>query len=153
MVFSGDYIISFSIFISACLVSNFASAVESCPFPVGLQASVGVASEAIYSKNKGIKKEDLLAKVPMATSDNVWLRALMQEVINEVYDYPAVSEVVYSTYRGELCFQKIKNPQKLVESNYTQAYPLLVSCEAIKDEHGQRKCAMQVVSKTVRLSD
>jgi hypothetical protein len=133
-------------------IINSAHAMKSCPFPMGMQASIGIAKEAVSAKSQGLKKEDLIAKAPTENSSNAWLVSLMREIINEVYDFSDIPPSIYTTYRGEICYQSINKPDAEITINYTQAHPLLQSCISESNESEQRKCAMRVVDDFVGAS-
>lgn len=110
---------------------------------------MGVANEAISAKEKGTKKEELLAQIPPETPDNAWVTSLMREITHEVYDFPDIPATIYTTYRGEMCFQAMKNQDVELPINYSDALPMLQSCMAETSEKEQRKCAIRVVDKLV----
>jgi len=56
---------------------------------------------------------------------------------------------IYTTYRGELCFQIIKKPDIELPIVYSRVLPLLQPCVAEASESDQRKCTIRVVDKLI----
>lgn len=126
-------------------VSGYAFASEdTCPFPVGIQAAMGAAKEAVAAKNSGISKADLLKKLPQ-DGNSKWLSGLLTEIVQEVYDYPVLRAEVYAAYRFELCFVSQSHPDNVSSIKFADAHPLLEKCELLPQEGARPPCAMKVV--------
>lgn len=137
----------FTALLITCLIwmSGYAFASDDiCPIPVGMQAAIGAAKEAVAAKNSGISRADLLKKVP-EDSDSKWLSRLLTEIIQEVYDYPVLRAEVYAAYRFEVCFVAQNHPDRLSSIKFADAHPLLEKCALLPQEGARPPCAMRVV--------
>jgi hypothetical protein len=117
---------------------------SSCPFPLGAQASIGASKEAIAAKNSGTLKKDLIENL-QKTENQRQISPLLNQIINEVYDYPTLRPEVYAAYRFELCFAMQSHPNQAAEIKFSDALPLLQKCELIPQEGARPPCAMEVV--------
>jgi hypothetical protein len=122
-------------------VSAFGSE-KICPFPFGIQASIGASQEAVLAKNAGRLKADLLQEISKE-SNIQGLNHLLTDIIHEVYDYPTLDAKVYSAYRFELCFVTQTHPEKMVGINFAEAHPLLETCGQLSAEKDRTLCAMR----------
>ena len=135
------------VFFSAALISGGALALDAftCPFPLGMQASLGVPNEAIKARDSGVPKEALLARIPQQNASNKWLVFLMKQITDEVFDFSPLDTATYGAYRGELCFMAQKYPERKISGNYVVAHPKLLACASKSVDEDKIKCAMGVV--------
>ncbi|MGJ4748451.1 hypothetical protein ACQV5M_18975, partial [Leptospira sp. SA-E8] len=120
---------------------NAFAAEDICPFPAGVQASIGASKQAIAAKNSGVSKEDLLKKIPQG----IEVSRLLTEIVQEVYDFPTLRPEVYAAYRFNLCLVATKYPEQVSEIKFSDAHALLQKCESISEEGARPPCAMRVV--------
>lgn len=127
-----------------CLGSLPAMASETlCPLPIGINASIGAAKEAIAAKEAGTPKADLLKKITQGPDNPVG--QLLKDIVNEVYDHPTLRPEVYAAYRFEHCFVSQQHPTEVASIQFAEAYPLLHKCELVTPEGARPPCAMKVV--------
>ena len=85
------------------------------------------ARTAIRLRDKGKSKTDLLSKLPPLEKNSSRLLQEMHEITNEVYRYPDLNQVVYSTYRFELCQRQML--RKPIPASIQVVLPLLLNCQ------------------------
>jgi hypothetical protein len=125
----------------SCMASALAAPI--CPFPDGMQASVGASKQVIESKRIGISKGELLAKI--SPGINGQISQMLKNIVDEVYDYPTLLPEVYAAYRFEHCFVSQQHAEQVATLKFADAYPLLKKCELLEPEGLRPPCAMRVV--------
>lgn len=115
-----------------------------CPLPIGMEMSVSLSKMAIGSKIMGLSKSDFKLKMPEPPQKEVWLKPIINEVADEVFDYPTLHPEVYAGYRFEVCFIKQRFPE--AKTDFAIAHPLLKNCEQMEDNKRLR-CAMKAAQK------
>lgn len=85
------------------------------------------ARTAVRLRDKGKTREDLLAKLVPIDKDSSRLLIEMHEITHEVFDYPLLNDVVYSTYRFELCQRELL--RKPVPASLEAVLPMLQQCQ------------------------
>jgi len=94
---------------------------EECAFE--MQA----ARTAIRLRDKGKTNEDLKSKLPPLEQNSLRLLKKMYEISDEVYQYTDLNEMVYTTYRFELCQRELLG-KSLPVSTQT-VLPDLLACQ------------------------
>lgn len=125
------------------MAATSAQAASDCPFPKGVQASIGASRAAVEARQAGIKKEALLAKISPQTDGDLY--PTLKSIVDEVYDYPPLRPEVYGAYRFERCFVSQQHADKVAAINFAEVHPLLKKCEEITPEDARPRCAMGVV--------
>lgn len=126
-----------------CMASASALAASSCPFPQGMQASIGASKQAIEARQAGVAKADLLARMSPAADGP--MSQMLKSIVDEVYDYPALLPEVYAAFRFEHCFVSQRHAEQAAAMKFADAYPLLKQCEQIEPQGARPPCAMRVV--------
>ncbi|WP_460421620.1 hypothetical protein [Pseudomonas sp. ZL2] len=126
-----------------CMASASALAASDCPFPQGIQASIGASKQAIAARQAGVAKDDLLTRISPAA--NGQMSQMLKSIVDEVYDYPALLPEVYAAFRFEHCFVSQQHAEEVAAMKFADAYPLLKKCEQLDPEGARPPCAMRVV--------
>ena len=127
----------------SCMASASALAASDCPFPQGLQASIGASKQAIAARQAGVAKDDLLSRIsPSADGE---MSQMLKSIVDEVYDYPVLLPEVYAAFRFERCFVSQQHAEQVATMKFGDAYPLLKKCEHLDQEGARPPCAMRVV--------
>lgn len=126
-----------------CMASASALGADSCPFPEGMQASIGASRQAIEARQAGVAKTDLLAKISSGLDGRI--SRLLKSIVDEVYDHPVLRPEVYAAYRFEHCFVSQQHAEQVAAMKFADAYPLLKKCEQLDPEGTRPPCAMRVV--------
>lgn len=126
-----------------CMASASALGASSCPFPEGMQASMGASKQVVEARQAGIAKADLLTRIPPGL--NGPMSQLLKSIVDEVYDNPALLPEVYAAYRFEQCFVSQQHAERVAAMKFSDAYPLLKKCEQLDPEGARPPCAMRVV--------
>ncbi|MBS7596722.1 hypothetical protein [Pseudomonas sp. RC2C2] len=127
----------------SCMASASALAASDCPFPQGVQASIGASKEAIAARQAGVAKDDLLTRI--SPTANGQMSKMLKSIVDEVYDYPALLPEVYAAFRFEHCFVSQQHAEQVAAMKFADAYPLLKKCEQLDPEGARPPCAMRVV--------
>lgn len=127
----------------SCMASASALGASSCPFPEGMQASIGASKQVIEARHAGVAKDDLLTR--MSPGLNGQMSQLLNNIVDEVYDHPALLPEVYAAYRFEQCFVSQQHAEQVAAMKFADAYPLLKKCEQLHPEGTRPPCAMRVV--------
>ncbi|MDR6610485.1 hypothetical protein [Pseudomonas synxantha] len=133
------------------MVLASALAASDCPFPQGMQASIGASKQAIEARQAGVAKDDLLARV--SPDANPQMSRLLKSIVDEVYDYPALRPEVYAAYRFEHCFVSQQHTEQMSAMKFADAWPLLKKCEQIEPEGARPPCAMRVVHRVTGIPE
>jgi hypothetical protein len=127
----------------SCMASAAAWAASDCPFPQGMQASIGASKQAIEARQAGVAKDELLSRISPAA--NGPMSQMLKTIVDEVYDYPALLPEVYAAFRFEHCFVSQQHPEQVAAMKFADAYPLLKQCEQVEPQGARPPCAMRVV--------
>ncbi|MFJ2548735.1 hypothetical protein ACIOVF_20000 [Pseudomonas sp. NPDC087612] len=127
----------------SCMASASALAASDCPFPQGMQASIGASKEVIAARQAGVAKGDLLTRISPAADGQ--MSKMLKSIVDEVYDYPALLPEVYAAFRFEHCFVSQQHAEQVAAMKFADAYPLLKKCEQIDPQAARPPCAMRVV--------
>jgi len=92
-------------------------------------AEMQAARTAIRLRDKGKPKSLLLEPLPQITADSSRLLVKLHAIVYEAYQYPALNEMIYPTYRFELCLRELQQ----------QSYPVSLQVVAA----GLLNCQMQ----------
>lgn len=85
------------------------------------------ARTAIRLRDKGKSRQDLAQSLPQLNKDSSRLLVFMHEILNEVFHYRQLNEVIYPTYRFELCSRQLTH--KDYPYNIQKVYPDLLECQ------------------------
>lgn len=129
----------------SCMASASAFAASDCPFPQGMQASIGASKQAIEARQAGVAKDELLTG--MSPAANGQMSRMLKSIVDEVYDYPVLLPEVYAAYRFEHCFVSQQHAEQVAAMKFADAYPLLKKCELLEPEGARPPCAMRVVHR------
>ena len=127
----------------SCMASASALAASDCPFPQGMQASIGASKQAIAARQAGVAKDELLTKISPAADGQ--MSKMLKSIVDEVYDYPVLLPEVYAAFRFERCFVSQRHGEQVAAMKFADAYPLLKKCELLEAEGARPRCAMRVV--------
>jgi hypothetical protein len=127
------------------MASASAFAASDCPFPQGMQASIGASKQAIEARQAGVAKDELLTG--MSPAANGQMSRMLKSIVDEVYDYPVLLPEVYAAYRFEHCFVSQQHAEQVAAMKFADAYPLLKKCELLEPEGARPPCAMRVVHR------
>lgn len=127
----------------SCMASASALAASDCPFPQGMQASIGASKQAIEARQTGVTKGELLTKISSAADGQ--MSKMLKSIVDEVYDYPVLLPEVYAAFRFERCFVSQQHGEQVAAMKFADAYPLLKKCELLEPEGARPPCAMRVV--------
>jgi len=118
------------LFIYACANNEHESAKainEACTFE--MQA----AQTAVALRNKNKPKSILLSKLTPLEKDSSRLLVNMYQIVDEVYQYRWLNEVIYPTYRFELCQRQLQY----------KSYPITIKPVIRMLNHCQKKFASE----------
>ncbi|GHG07667.1 hypothetical protein [Thalassotalea marina] len=121
----------------------------SAPLALANEACQKIFSSAVIvhkSKVKGVSKEKLISSLPSRkeAKNNGRINTLYH-IIDEVYDYPTLDGLVYSTYRAELCYL-VFSGQKTNNEEFGAVHKKLESCGTKSDKREKTECSMRVAS-------
>jgi len=85
------------------------------------------ARTAIRLRERGKQKHELAQNLPPLDSHSNRLLYNIHVILDEVYQYDKLNEVIYSTYRFELCSRQLNN--KTYPYNISIIYPALLTCQ------------------------
>jgi hypothetical protein len=78
------------------------------------------ARTAIQLREAGKTKQAMLQSMPSLTADSSRLLQQLYQIVDEVYAYPDLNQIVYGTYRFEYCAHQLRQ----------QPVPVLANCIA-----------------------
>lgn len=116
------------------LLLFFTGCAEKKPFTTANQINeectleMEAARTAVLLRNDGMSRDDLSRTLPPLNKDSSRLLVFMHEILGEVYKYKDLNEVIYPTYRFELCSRQLTN--KPYPYTITQIYPALLACQS-----------------------
>jgi len=111
----------------------FTGCAEKKPFTTANQINeectleMEAARTAVLLRNDGMSRENLSRTLPPLNNNSSRLLFFMHEIVEEVYKYKELNEVIYPTYRFELCSRQLTN--KSYPYTITQIYPTLLACQ------------------------
>lgn len=85
------------------------------------------AVTAIRLRDRGKSKQQLAKALPPLHKNSSRLLVYMHEILDETFQYQDLNEIIYPTYRFELCTRQLTN--KSHPYNITKVYPALISCQ------------------------
>lgn len=138
-------IIFLAALISACATKDIPDNAQTINEECGYE--MHAARSAIRLRDKGKAKKDLLTKLAPIDQNSSRLLIKMHEISNEVYQYAELNEVVYSTYRFELCQRELLH--KTVPDSLPDVLPLLLQCQqryADKSSVKSTSCILDAVN-------
>ena len=86
------------------------------------------ARTAIHLRDQGKTKQAMLQTLPPLTPTSSRLLQQMYHVIDEVYAFPGLNEIVYGTYRYEYCVHQLQ--QQSVPRQLQDVFPHLLACQS-----------------------
>ena len=98
------------------------------------------ARTAIHLRDKGKTQQEMAATLPPLEKNSSRLLVQLHQIIEESYRYPQLNEVIYPTYRFELCVRQLTN--KPYPRDIKTAFTNLMDC--------QQKYGMNASTKATR---
>lgn len=110
-----------------------------------------IAWSAVINRKKGISYEAMKAPLPslvdvlkIKSKLNQFLPLSMHLIIDEVYNYPILDPLIYSTYQSERCYFSMKGTP--IKQKFINIHPKLSQCEnGMKEDYID--CTMNVINK------
>lgn len=131
-------------FFALTLLSSLTIATELCPMPLGVQIAIQASQQAIEARNLGKNKNELLAGIAK-DDEKSWIRVILLEMVDEVYDFPPLSNDVYSAYRFEKCLILNRDDVGFEKIIYKNVYPYLEKCQLLSGKKERSTCAMKAL--------
>jgi hypothetical protein len=91
------------------------------------QVEMQAALTAVRLRNEGKPKSVLLAPLPAITEQSSRLLVNLHTIVDETYQYPALNEMIYPTYRFDLCLRALQ--QKPYPVSLAAVEPALLNCQ------------------------
>ncbi len=91
------------------------------------QVEMQAALTAVRLRNEGKPKSALLAPLPAITEHSSRLLVNLHVIVDETYQYPALNEMIYPTYRFDLCLRALQ--QKPYPVSLAPVEPALLNCQ------------------------
>lgn len=85
------------------------------------------ARTAMQLRNQGKSKAEMLQTLPPLTQSSNRLVQQLYHIVDEVYTYPTLNQVVYPTYRFEYCTRQLQHLP--VPAQFRQIAPQLLDCQ------------------------
>ena len=85
------------------------------------------ARTAIHLRDKGKTQQEMAATLPPLDKNSSRLLVQLHQIIEESYRYPGLNEVIYPTYRFELCVRQLTN--KPYPRDIKTAFTSLMDCQ------------------------
>jgi hypothetical protein len=85
------------------------------------------ARTAIRLRDKGKSQQEMAATLPPLNKDSTRLLVYLHQIVDESYRYPKLNEVIYPTYRFELCIRRLTN--KPYPDDIERVYANLMECQ------------------------
>ena len=108
-----------------------------------------IAWSAVINRKKGISYEEMKASLPNLNEVlksknelNKYLPLSMHLIIDEVYNFPVLDPLIYSTYQSERCFHSMKGTP--IKQKYDVIHPKISKCEDGNTEN-YINCTMNVI--------
>jgi hypothetical protein len=102
------------------------------------------ARTAIHLRDKGKTQQEMAATLPPLNKSSSRLLVQLHQIIEESYRYPALNEVIYPTYRFELCVRQLTN--KPYPADIKMAFPTLMGCQQQYGRHASTAATQCVTS-------
>ena len=136
--------------VSACSTTNVNQTPNDINIECGLE--MHAARTAIRLRDKGKPKSSLLAQLTPITQESSRLLIKMYEITHEVYAITELNEVVYPTYRYDLCQRELLN--KPVPESIREVLPGLIECQnrhQNKSTPESTRCIFAAIEKTATI--
>ena len=85
------------------------------------------ARTAMRLRDQGKRQAELLQTLPPLTPESSRLLQQMYQIVEEVYAYPTLNQVIYPTYRFEYCARQLQHLP--VPAQLAQIAPQLQACQ------------------------
>ena len=85
------------------------------------------ARTAVLLRNKGKSKADLVQTLPPVAESSTRLLQQLHAIVEEVYTFPELNEVIYATYRFQYCVRQLQH--RFVPHNLQPIYNELLACQ------------------------
>jgi hypothetical protein len=82
---------------------------------------------AIQLRDEGKTRQAMLQTLPMLTPTSTRLLQQMYHIVDEVYAFPDLNQIVYGTYRYEYCARELRHQP--VPLHFQKIYPRLQACQ------------------------
>ncbi|MGD8925248.1 MAG: hypothetical protein PVG20_00270 [Thioalkalispiraceae bacterium] len=115
----------FVMLVGACSTTNTSQTPKQINIECGLEMQA--ARTAVRLRDKGKPKSSLLAQLAPVTEESSRLLVEMHEITHEVYAVTELNEVIYPTYRYNLCQRELLH--KPVPTSIELVLPLLLDCQ------------------------
>jgi hypothetical protein len=111
--------------LGACSTTNVSQTTKEINIECGLEMQA--ARTAVRLRDRGKPKSSLLVQLAPITQDSSRLLIKMYEITHEVYAITELNEVVYPTYRYDLCQRELL--KKPVPDSIQDVLPGLMECQ------------------------
>ncbi len=102
------------------------------------------AVTAIRLRDRGKSKQQLAKALPPLHKDSSRLLVYMHEILDETFQYQDLNEIIYPTYRFELCARQLTS--KPYPYNIAKVYPALIRCQHLYGSKASTKSTACIVS-------
>lgn len=89
---------------------------------------LAAARTAIHMRDEGKTRQAMLASLPPLTPNSSRLLQQLYHIVDEVYAYASLNEVVYGSYRYDYCVRQLQHQP--VPAQFQDSVPRLQACQA-----------------------
>lgn len=86
------------------------------------------ARTAVQLRDKGKDKMTMLHTLPPLHQDSTRLLRQMYQIVDDIYEFRDLNDVVYGIYRYEYCAQQLRH--QVMPPNLAAVHPQLQACQA-----------------------
>lgn len=112
------------------------------------QVEMQAARTAVRLRDKGKAKADMQAQLPPIEPDSSRLLINLYEIVTETYQFNSLNEVVYPTYRFELCMRQLQG--KAYPASLAVIEQPLLNCQAqyaLQSSKQSTACILQAMDQ------
>jgi hypothetical protein len=112
------------------------------------QVEMQAARTAVRLRDKGKTKADMQAQLPPIEPDSSRLLINLYEIVTETYQFNSLNEVVYPTYRFELCMRQLQG--KAYPASLALIEQPLLDCQdqyALQSSAQSTACILQAMDQ------
>jgi hypothetical protein len=116
------------------------------------QLEMQAARTAVRLRNQGKPKSELLAPLPALAENSSRLLVNLHMIVYETYQYPDLNEMIYPTYRFDLCLRTLQH--KPSPDSVTLLIPDLLQCQAqfgLESSEQSTQCVSTVIDTHLAL--
>ena len=98
---------------------------------------MNAAMTAIHLRDQGKTKPELLQELGPLNKNSNRLHRILFSIVDEIYQFPDLNEVIYPTYRFELCAKQLTKQN--YENDYAFVHHKLLMCQ---NKFGEKASAL-----------